>query len=103
VGTVRRRENDLNNLFAGGYKEVFVGDLYEAWTALYTDGDISTAQATVRYLPLKSQQANGSQPRTHSRRHLGAADAFNDQPDGFMTDPDGAAVRPVVIRCSGCM
>ena len=73
--------NDPNNLFVGGYKEVFARDLYEAWTALYTDGDISTAQATVRYLLLKSQQANGSQPRNSLLDGTKAADAFNDQLD----------------------
>jgi glucoamylase len=73
--------NDPNNLFVGGYKEVFARDLYEAWTALYTDGDVSTAQATVRYLLLKSQQANGSQPRNSLLDGTKAADAFNDQLD----------------------
>jgi glucan 1,4-alpha-glucosidase len=73
--------NDPNNLFVGGYKEVFARDLYEAWTALYTDGDISTAQAAVRYLLLKSQQANGSQPRNSLLDGTKAADAFNDQLD----------------------
>ena len=73
--------NDPNNLFVGGYKEVFARDLYEAWTALYTNGDISTAQATVRYLLLKSQQANGSQPRNSLLDGTKAPDAFNDQLD----------------------
>lgn len=73
--------NDPSFLFIPGYKEVFARDLYEAWTALYTDGDISTAQATVRYLLLKSQQANGSQPRNSLLDGTKAADAFNDQLD----------------------
>ncbi len=73
--------NDPNNLFVGGYKEVFARDLYEAWTALYTDGDQATARATVRYLLLKSQQANGSQPRNSLLDGTKAADAFNDQLD----------------------
>ena len=73
--------NDPNNLFVGGYKEVFARDLYEAWTALYTNGDIPTAQATVRYLLLKSQQANGSQPRNSLLDGTKAPDAFNDQLD----------------------
>ena len=73
--------NDPNNLFVGGYKEVFARDLYEAWTALYTDGDIQTARDTVRYLLLKSQQANGSQPRNSLLDGTKAADAFNDQLD----------------------
>ena len=73
--------NDPNNLFVGGYKEVFARDLYEAWTALYTNGDTQTAQATVRYLLLKSQQANGSQPRNSLLDGTKAPDAFNDQLD----------------------
>ena len=73
--------NDRNNLFVGGYKEVFARDLYEAWTALYADGDIATAKATVRYLLMKSQQANGSQPRNSLLDGTKAPDAFNDQLD----------------------
>jgi glucan 1,4-alpha-glucosidase len=73
--------NDPNNLFQPGYKEVFARDLYEAWTALYTDGDLATAKDTVRYLLLHSQQANGSQPRNSLLDGTKAADAFNDQLD----------------------
>lgn len=73
--------NDPNNLFSNGYREVFSRDLYEAWTALYTDGDLATARDTVRYLLLKSQQANGSQPRNSLLDGTKAADAFNDQLD----------------------
>jgi glucan 1,4-alpha-glucosidase len=73
--------NDPNNLFQPGYKEVFSRDLYEAWTALYTDGDLATARDTVRYLLLHSQQVNGSQPRNSLLDGTKAADAFNDQLD----------------------
>jgi glucoamylase len=73
--------NDPNNLFQPGYKEVFSRDLYEAWTALYTDGDLATARDAVRYLLLHSQQANGSQPRNSLLDGTKAADAFNDQLD----------------------
>ncbi|WP_100059423.1 hypothetical protein [Leifsonia xyli] len=73
--------NDPNNLFTSGYREVFSRDLYEAWTALYTDGDLATARDTVRYLLTKSQQANGSQPRNSLLDGTKAADAFNDQLD----------------------
>ncbi|MCU1470537.1 MAG: glucan 1,4-alpha-glucosidase [Glaciihabitans sp.] len=73
--------NDPNNLFSSGYREVFARDLYEAWTALYTDGDLATARDTVRYLLLHSQQANGSQPRNSLLDGTKAADAFNDQLD----------------------
>ncbi|WP_345761184.1 glucodextranase DOMON-like domain-containing protein [Diaminobutyricibacter sp. McL0608] len=73
--------NDPNNLFTSGYREVFSRDLYEAWTALYTDGDLATARDTVRFLLTKSQQANGSQPRNSLVDGTKAADAFNDQLD----------------------
>ena len=54
---------DPNQTYFGSYREVFARDLYEAWTALLTDGDNATAQASVRYLFLKQQQADGSMPR----------------------------------------
>ncbi|ARC56676.1 Glucoamylase [Frondihabitans sp. 762G35] len=73
--------NDPADQFHSGYREVFARDLYEAWTALYTDGDIATAQDTVRYLLTKSQQANGSQPRNSLLDGTKAADSFNDQLD----------------------
>lgn len=73
--------NNPTNLFSTGYREVFGRDLYEAWTALYTDGDVSTAKATVRYLLLTSQQADGSQPRNSLLDGTKAPDAFNIQLD----------------------
>ncbi|MGI8416838.1 MAG: glucodextranase DOMON-like domain-containing protein [Nakamurella sp.] len=73
--------NNPNNLFATGYREVFGRDLYEAWTALYTDGDLSTARDTARYLLLKSQEADGSQPRNSLLDGTKAPDAFNIQLD----------------------
>ncbi|MBC7518667.1 MAG: glucan 1,4-alpha-glucosidase [Microbacteriaceae bacterium] len=73
--------NSASNLFHGGYREVFARDLYEAWTALYTAGDLATARATVRYLFLTSQQADGSQPRNSLLDGTKAADAFNNQLD----------------------
>ena len=73
--------NDPTTCSRSGYREVFSRDLYEAWTALYTDGDLATARDTVRYLLPKSQQANGSQPRNSLLDGTKAADAFNDQLD----------------------
>ncbi|SOD74562.1 glucan 1,4-alpha-glucosidase [Jatrophihabitans sp. GAS493] len=67
--------------FSTGYREVFGRDLYEAWTALYTDGDLATAQATVRYLLLKSQLPDGSQPRNSTLDGAKAPDSFNIQLD----------------------
>jgi glucan 1,4-alpha-glucosidase len=73
--------NDPTNLFATGYREVFSRDLYEAWTALFTDGDIATARDTVRYLLIDSQQADGSEPRNSLLDGTKAPDAFNIQLD----------------------
>jgi glucoamylase len=73
--------NNPDNLFSTGYREVFGRDLYEAWTALYTDGDIATARDTVRYLLLHSQEADGSQPRNSLLDGTKAPDAFNIQLD----------------------
>ena len=36
---------DPANTYFGSYREVFARDLYEAWTALLTDGDLATARA----------------------------------------------------------
>src|SRR6266496_4092153 len=36
---------DPANTYFGSYREVFSRDLYEAWTALLTDGDLATARA----------------------------------------------------------
>jgi glucoamylase len=73
--------NDPNNLFSTGYREVFSRDLYEAWTGLFTDGDLATARDTVRYLLLHSQQADGSEPRNSLLDGTKAPDAFNIQLD----------------------
>jgi GH15 family glucan-1,4-alpha-glucosidase len=67
--------------FNTGYREVFARDLYEAWTALYTDGDLATARDAVRYLLLKSQQPDGSEPRNSVLDGSKAPDAFNIQLD----------------------
>jgi glucoamylase len=72
---------DPNNLFSTGYREVFARDLYEAWTALYTDGDLATARDATRYLLLKSQLPDGSQPRNSLLNGTKAPDAFNIQLD----------------------
>ena len=54
---------DPNNTYFGSYNEVFARDLYEAWTGLYTDGDVQTARDTVNFLFLHQQLADGSLPR----------------------------------------
>ena len=72
---------DPANTYFGSYREVFARDLYEAWTALYTDGDISTARDTVRFLLLKQQQPDGSMPRNSLVNGELAPDSFNTQLD----------------------
>jgi hypothetical protein len=55
------------------------------------------AQATVRHhLPLKSQQwPTDRSPETHFSTVTKAADAFNDQLDDGVSDPDDATVQPL--------
>jgi glucoamylase len=49
--------------YFGSYREVFSRDLYEAFTGLLTDGDLSTARAAVRFLFDRQQLPDGSMPR----------------------------------------
>ncbi len=72
---------DPNNTFFGSYREVFARDLYEAWTALYTDGDLATARDATRFLLLRQQQADGSMPRNSLVNGKTAPDSFNIQLD----------------------
>jgi glucan 1,4-alpha-glucosidase len=72
---------DPANTYFGSYREVFARDLYEAWTALYTDGDLATARDAVRFLFLRQQQADGSMPRNSLLNGKVAPDSFNTQLD----------------------
>src|SRR4051794_21700674 len=72
---------DPNNTYFGSYREVFARDLYEAWTALLTDGDIATAQAATRFLFLRQQLPDGSMPRNSLVNGKTAPDSFNTQLD----------------------
>ena len=72
---------DPANTYFGSYREVFARDLYEAFTALLTDGDLSTAQATARFLLLRQQQPDGSMPRNSLLNGKVAPDSFNTQLD----------------------
>lgn len=72
---------DPSNLFATGYREVFSRDAYEAWTALYTDGDMATARDVTRFLLADSQLPDGSEPRNSLINGTKAPDAFNIQLD----------------------
>jgi len=72
---------DPANTYFGSYREVFARDLYEAWTALLTDGDTATARAATRFLFLKQQQPDGSMPRNSLVNGKLAPDSFNTQLD----------------------
>ena len=72
---------DPANTYFGSYREVFSRDLYEAWTALLTDGDTATAQAATRFLFLDQQQPDGSMPRNSLVNGKLAPDSFNTQLD----------------------
>ncbi|GCE28286.1 glucan 1,4-alpha-glucosidase [Dictyobacter alpinus] len=72
---------DPNNTYFGSYREVFARDLYETWTALYTDGDRETARDAVNFLFNRQQQADGSFPRNSLLNGKLAPDSFNTQLD----------------------
>ncbi|GAA1975219.1 glucodextranase DOMON-like domain-containing protein [Nocardioides panacihumi] len=72
---------DPANTYFGSYREVFSRDLYEAWTALLTDGDLSTARAATRFLLERQQLADGSLPRNSLVNGKTAPDSFNTQLD----------------------
>jgi glucan 1,4-alpha-glucosidase len=72
---------DPNNTYFGSYREIFARDLYEAWTALFTDGDLATARDAVRFLFLRQQLPDGSMPRNSLLNGKVAPDSFNTQLD----------------------
>jgi glucan 1,4-alpha-glucosidase len=72
---------DPNDTYFGSYREIFARDLYEAWTALYTDGDLATARDAVRFLFLRQQLPDGSMPRNSLLNGKVAPDSFNTQLD----------------------
>jgi glucoamylase len=72
---------DPANTYFGSYREVFSRDLYEAWTALLTDGDLATARAATRFLLEKQQLPDGSLPRNSLINGKLAPDSFNIQLD----------------------
>ncbi|HEY3631002.1 MAG TPA: glucodextranase DOMON-like domain-containing protein [Jatrophihabitantaceae bacterium] len=72
---------DPANTYFGSYREVFSRDLYEAWTALLTDGDLGTARAATRFLLLRQQLPDGSLPRNSLVNGKTAPDSFNTQLD----------------------
>ncbi len=72
---------DPANTYFGSYREVFSRDLYEAWTALFTDGDLATARAATRFLLERQQLPDGSLPRNSLVNGKLAPDSFNTQLD----------------------
>jgi glucan 1,4-alpha-glucosidase len=72
---------DPNNTYFGSYREVFSRDLYEAWTALLVEGDLSTARDTVRFLFERQQLPDGSMPRNSLVNGKLAPDSFGTQLD----------------------
>jgi glucan 1,4-alpha-glucosidase len=72
---------DPNNTFFGSYREVFPRDVYEAWTGLLLDGDLSTARDVVNFLFNRQQQADGSFPRNSLLNGGLAPDSFGTQLD----------------------
>jgi glucoamylase len=72
---------DPANTYFGSYREVFSRDLYEAWTALLTDGDLATARDATKFLLEKQQLPDGSLPRNSLVNGKLAPDSFNTQLD----------------------
>jgi glucoamylase len=72
---------DPANTYFGSYREVFARDLYEAWTGLMADGDLTTARDAVNFLFLHQQQADGSMPRNSLLNGKTAPDSFGTQLD----------------------
>ena len=97
---------DPANTYFGSYREVFSRDLYEAWTALLTDGDLATARDATRFLLEKQQLPDGSLPRNSLVNGKLAPDSFNTQLDevaypilmvlqsGLAGDAGSVAARP---------
>jgi glucoamylase len=68
-------------VFFGSYREIFARDLYEAFTALLTDGDLATARDTVHFLFDHQQQGDGRFPRNSLLNGATAPDTGGDQLD----------------------
>ncbi|MDN3352249.1 glucodextranase DOMON-like domain-containing protein [Actinomadura sp. DC4] len=68
-------------VYFGSYREVFSRDLYEAFTGFLTDGDLTTARATARFLLERQQLADGRLPRNSLLNGQVAPDTGGDQLD----------------------
>ena len=89
--------------YFGSYREVFSRDLYEAFTALLTAGDVATAQATTRFLLERQQLPDGRLPRNSLLNGQTAPDTGGDQLDEtayplLMALQSGLGGDPVLYR-----
>ena len=68
-------------VYFGSYREVFSRDLYEVFTALLAEGDLTTAQDATRFLFNRQQLPDGRLPRNSLLNGKIAPDTGGDQPD----------------------
>ncbi|MBR7829645.1 glucan 1,4-alpha-glucosidase [Actinospica sp. MGRD01-02] len=68
-------------VYFGSYREVFARDLYEAFTGLMADGDVTTARDAARFLLEKQQLSTGEIPRNSLVNGKSAPDTGGDQLD----------------------
>ena len=68
-------------VYFGSYREVFARDLYEAFSGLLADGDLSTARAATLFLLDKQQLSTGEIPRNSLVNGKVAPDTGGDQLD----------------------
>ena len=67
--------------YFGSYREVFARDLYEAFTGLMADGDVSTARAATLFLFDRQQLSDGAMPRNSLLNGEAAPDTGGTQLD----------------------
>jgi glucan 1,4-alpha-glucosidase len=67
--------------YFGSYREVFARDLYEAFTGLMADGDVTAARAATLFLLDRQQLPNGSMPRNSLLNGKAAPDTGGTQLD----------------------
>ena len=92
---------DPANTYFGSYREVFSRDLYEAWTGLIADGDLSTARDALKFLLQKQQLPDGSMPRNSLVNGKLAPDSFGVQLDE-VAYPIVMADTPGMPSTTGC-
>src|SRR5204863_8062349 len=67
--------------YCGSYREVFARDLYEAFTGLMADGDVSAARAATLFLFDRQQLPDGAMPRNSLLNGKSAPDTGGTQLD----------------------